>query len=133
MPLFGTDIDSWNIYMPTSLYVQLPGAARATDLEARFPDLVEEVINKSASRFPFQLKLQPITDIHLNPDISGPESVGNPIHAYILSGIALGGPANCVYQFYEPVHCGFFHTRKRNWHAKGGWGITRTTRSTVLV
>lgn len=90
MRLFGTDIDSWNIYMPTSLYVQLSGAARATDLEARFPDLVEEVINKSASRFPFQLKLQPITEIHLNPDISGPESVGNPIYAYILSGIALG-------------------------------------------
>lgn len=90
MPLFGTDIDSWNIYMSTMLYVQLPSATGVAGLEARFPGLVEEVIHKSASRFPFQLKLQPITEIHLNPDISGLESVSDPIYAYILSGIALG-------------------------------------------
>ncbi|MCI0692120.1 ABC transporter permease [candidate division KSB1 bacterium] len=93
---FGENVlTSWNNF--TEIYVQISEQAQAAALQARLAPIVEKhrgnlVQSWRLANVPeaFQLHLQPLTDIHLDPTIQGgivPAS--NPAYSYILSGFAL--------------------------------------------
>ncbi len=86
---------SWNNF--TEIYVQLSEKAQASIVQSQLPSLVEKYRGNLVQSWrltnapdAFQLRLQPLTGVHLNPTIQGgivPTS--NPAYSYILSGIAL--------------------------------------------
>ncbi|OGG56037.1 MAG: hypothetical protein A3F84_16080 [Candidatus Handelsmanbacteria bacterium RIFCSPLOWO2_12_FULL_64_10] len=81
--LTGIDINSWSVYPRNSTYVQLSEGVLIPDLETKFSRFIEKFTNR------YQLRLQPLIDIHLNPAIPGPEPMSSPQYAYVLSGISL--------------------------------------------
>lgn len=69
-------------------YVWLPKGVEAAKLEAKLPDFVSQHYGDEAGSV--QLQLQPLTDVHLDPDVSGGLTPATaPLHSYILAGIAL--------------------------------------------
>ena len=76
----------------TDTYVLLHNNAKVSDLEAKFPLLVEKVNEQAATTKAvagdFSLHLLPVTQMHMNDEIKL-GSVSDPRYSYILSGIAL--------------------------------------------
>lgn len=81
-------LDHWfNVYFET--YVLLNRPLSSSDIERK---LLSVVANHYPERYVDRviLHLQPVTDIHLNPDIpQGFEPTSDPVYSFILLGIAL--------------------------------------------
>ncbi len=92
-------LDSWNFF--TEIYLRLPPGVDPAVLEARLPTIANKYLGsqiehwKASGRLTnaedaFQLRLQPLPSIHLNPALESsltPTSL--PAYSYVLSGIAL--------------------------------------------
>ncbi len=80
-------LDHWfNVYFET--YVQLDRPMDASEIEGKLRSVVKTHYPERYTDI-VSLHLQPITDIHLNPNIpQGFEPISNPIYTYILLGIA---------------------------------------------
>ena len=84
---------AWNFFT----FIKLPARVQPIEFEQKLPALVEtylgEWIQKKRKRieaYDLQLKLFPLTGIHLNPRLYFPiVPTSNPVYSYILSGIAL--------------------------------------------
>ena len=71
-------------------YFLLKEGVNVEDLEAKIPSMVKNVMGTEYVEDQYNIGLQPITDIHLNPDIPiGFASVSDPKYVYILSAIAI--------------------------------------------
>ena len=93
---FGSDVlTSWNSF--TEIYVRVSSQTTGAELEAKMPGIVEKysgnlvrpwrLVNEENA---YQLRLQPLTDIHLQPTVrSSITATRSPVNSYILSGIAL--------------------------------------------
>ena len=80
-------LDSWFAILGET-YVLLREGTPLPDLEKKFPSLVERVVDVQQGDT-YSIGLQPILDIHVNPEFPvGLASVTNPKYAYILGGIA---------------------------------------------
>jgi len=93
---FGKDIlNSWNNF--TELYLEVGPKTKADDLEKKLAAIVEKYSGTLvqswrlvADENAYQLRLQALTDVHLDPDVrSSITPARNQIYSYILSGIAL--------------------------------------------
>jgi putative ABC transport system permease protein len=80
-------LDHWfNVYFET--YVQLDRPMDASEIEGKLRSVVKTHYPERYTDI-VSLHLQPITDIHMNPNIpQGFEPSSNPIYTYILLGIA---------------------------------------------
>ena len=79
---------SWTVIEPETYVLLRPGTDPAT-LEAKFPAMVRQAQGENFEEGVFSFGLQPITDIHLNPDYPlGHEPTSDPAYAYILLAIA---------------------------------------------
>ncbi|MDR9410947.1 MAG: ABC transporter permease, partial [Balneolaceae bacterium] len=81
---------SWfNIYGST--YLTLQEGTQPSQLNAKFATMMETVLgSETYEETNYTLHLQPLTDIHLNTELTGPlASVSDPAYSYILSAIAL--------------------------------------------
>ena len=99
-PAYNRVITNWRSSR-THTYVKLSENVQPSDIEKKFPGFASknfgEVIKRgqkngylSQDRDAWQLHLQRIRDIHLDPKVKwGKESTSNPVNLYILSGIAL--------------------------------------------
>jgi putative ABC transport system permease protein len=99
-PAYESALKRWNSNR-TSTFIQLADKHEAMALEKQFPPFVEKYfgaliqaaqndgqLSKDADAF--QLRLQALTDIHLNPNFANSiEPVSNPVYSYILAGIAV--------------------------------------------
>ncbi|MCI0695559.1 ABC transporter permease [candidate division KSB1 bacterium] len=99
-PAYESALKRWNSNR-TSTFIQLADMHEATALENQFPPFVEKYfgaliqaaqsdgqLTKDADAF--QLRLQALTDIHLNPNFANSiEPASNPVYSYILAGIAV--------------------------------------------
>jgi putative ABC transport system permease protein len=99
-PSYESALQRWNSNR-TSTFVQLAAEHEATALEKQFPQFVKKYfgaiiqtaqnqgqLSKEADAF--QLHLQALTDIHLNPNFANSiEPTSNPVYSYILAGIAI--------------------------------------------
>jgi putative ABC transport system permease protein len=99
-PAYESALTRWNSNR-TSTFIQLADKNQATALEKQFPSFVEKYfgaliqaaqndgeLSKDADAL--QLRLQPLTDIHLNPNfVNSLEPTSNPVYSYILAGIAV--------------------------------------------
>jgi putative ABC transport system permease protein len=82
------DPNSWDRSISSnSTYVQLLDHVQVSELEAKFPLLIQSI--QRLKRDSVQLRLQPLTDIYLNRSIYNSGPVGNLQYSYILSGISL--------------------------------------------
>lgn len=91
---------NWNSSQ-TLLYLALAEEASAAELESKLPALVDKHLSEriassrrdgslSDDNDAWQLRLQPITAIHSNPEVRwGMQPTGNPTNSYILIAIAL--------------------------------------------
>ena len=82
-------LQTWNIIILTT-YVQLAPGVDVADLERRISSHLARVYREAGSDGSATYTLQPLADIHLNPDYDGemvPSS--NPVYSYILIGIAI--------------------------------------------
>lgn len=71
-------------------YVLLKGNAALENVEAKMQDVVMEYLPGEIKRGQYNIGFQPLTDIHLNPDIPGGYApVGNPQYVYILGAIGI--------------------------------------------
>jgi len=71
-------------------YFLLEEGVNVTDFEAKIPSMVKSVMGTEYVEGQYNIGLQPITDIHLNPDIPvGFAVVSDPKYVYILSVIAI--------------------------------------------
>ena len=82
-------MSSWfNISVET--YVLLDDGVPLEQAEAKLPAMIAQALGEEAEQANYQVGLQPITDIHLNPDFPvGIEPTSSPVYSYLLSGIAL--------------------------------------------
>ena len=90
--VLGIDVHKWNTsYGGHTVYVQLADNARAVDIEAKFPSVLENHIPQSGRRWKrHTFHLQKLTDVHHATYVQyGPEPVSDPVYATILSGIAI--------------------------------------------
>jgi putative ABC transport system permease protein len=80
---------SWtNISVET--YVLLAEGTTGAALEAKMPTMLQQALGELYGTYEHTVGLQPITDIHLNPDMpTGIEPTSNPTYSYILGAIAL--------------------------------------------
>jgi putative ABC transport system permease protein len=80
---------SWtNIYVET--YVLLRDGTTGPALEAKLPTMLQQVLGERYGTYEHSIGLQPITDIHLNPDFPvGLEPTSDPAYSYILGAIAV--------------------------------------------
>ncbi len=129
----GTRADDWS---SSSLitYIQLSGQARASDLEQKLPRFVEtyfgaviEYMRKGFKGYGQQLRLQPLTEVHLNPAITfgGMTPPSNPLYVYILSGIALSVLLVACVNFMN-LSVGLASTRFREVGVRKVLGATRS-------
>jgi putative ABC transport system permease protein len=81
-------VDSWtNVICET--YILLDENNHAEALADKFPNLINEIL-PDFDQGTYSIGLQPITDIHLNPDMPvGYAPVSDPKYSYILSAIAV--------------------------------------------
>ncbi|MFQ5630165.1 MAG: ABC transporter permease, partial [bacterium] len=81
-------LNSWfNVFLET--YIELSGPLTATDIERKLQAVVKNNYPAEDAGI-VTLHLQPLTDIHLNPDIPGAfEPTSDPVFSYILIGIAV--------------------------------------------
>lgn len=77
---------NWNTANNTSTYVLLNKHTHPSNLEALFPDAVKRWWPEKTDN---TLALQPLLDIHLNPDISGPEPIGDRTYVHTLLTLTL--------------------------------------------
>jgi len=71
-------------------YLLLKEGVNVKDFEAKIPSMVKSVMGTEYVEGQYTIGLQPITDIHLNPDIPvGFSVVSDPKYVYILSAIAI--------------------------------------------
>ena len=82
-------INGWFSVSPET-YIQLSNHANVENTEAKLLDMMKLELGERWSESNYTVGLQPITNIHLNPDIpSGIATVSDPTYLYILGGIAL--------------------------------------------
>ena len=75
-------LNSWNYISDTSTYVLLHDQIRAEDIEKLFPRFINwswPIMGENQ-----ELKLQPLADVHFNPNIRAPEPATDPAYSYIL-------------------------------------------------
>ena len=75
-------LNSWNFTGNTSTYVLLHDQIRAEDLEKLFPRFLNwswPIMGENQ-----EMKLQPLADVHFNPNIRAPEPATDPAYSYIL-------------------------------------------------
>ncbi len=75
-------LNSWNYTGNTSTYVLLHNQVRAEDLEKSFPRFLNwswPIMGENQ-----ELKLQPLANVHFNPNIHAPEPATDPAYSYIL-------------------------------------------------
>lgn len=71
-------------------YVLLQEGVDAEALQAKFPTMVAQIFGDRLEPGQYNVGLQPITDIHLNPDFpTGHEPISDRAYSYILGSIAL--------------------------------------------
>lgn len=86
--------------MYINTFVSLHPGTNPSELESKFPAVVEKYAGERirqinaeyGDKFFLTLYLQPLTDIHLNPQIgafNGLREAGNPVYAYVLVGIGV--------------------------------------------
>jgi putative ABC transport system permease protein len=81
--------EAWFNVTPET-YIALRADAEVTALEAKFPDLVAGVLGDRVEPGQYTIGLQPMTGIHLDPDMPlGIATVSDPSYSYILGAIAL--------------------------------------------
>ena len=80
---------SWtNIFGET--YVLLREGTTGPALEAKMPTMLQQALGEHYGTYEHTIGLQPITDIHLNPEMpTGIEPTSDPAYSYILGAIAL--------------------------------------------
>lgn len=85
--LLGRKVDWYN--SENSLYVHLTPGSNLLETASLLSEL-NKTQNPLAKRRPVDLTLQPLKDIHLNPNIPAPEweTAHNPLYSYVLAGIA---------------------------------------------
>ena len=84
-------LSSWGLYDPRhlSVYVKLPPGVSPAEVEERLvPVTATHLLKQREKPEENRLRLQSMTDIHLNTTIEGPEPASDPVYSYILSGIA---------------------------------------------
>lgn len=76
---------------PGSTYVLLPDDVNPSEMEAKLVSMMQGILGEDIVRDnEFSIGLQPLTDIHLNPDYPVKiASVSDPTYSYILTAIAL--------------------------------------------
>ena len=75
-------LNSWNYISNTSTYVLLHNQVCAEDIEKLFPRFINwswPIMGENP-----KLKLQPLADVHFNPNIRAPEPATDPAYSYIL-------------------------------------------------
>ena len=71
-------------------YLLLKEGTTIESVEAKTQDVIMSYLNEHVQKGEYQMGFQPLTDIHLNPDIPlGLAPVGNPSYVYILGLIGL--------------------------------------------
>ena len=81
---------SWfNIYGST--FLTLNEGVNPDILDEKFTSMMESTLGPDVyEETQFTINLQPLTDVHLNTELAGPQvSVTDPVYSYILSAIAL--------------------------------------------
>jgi len=82
--------NSWfNIFGST--YVTLQEGVKPADLDSKFEAMMQSTLGEDIyEETQYKVGLQPLTDIHLNPDFpAGLARVSDPVYSYILAAIAL--------------------------------------------
>ncbi len=88
--LFGqrTQISWTNVVVES--YILLKEGVNVKNFESKIPSMIESVMGTEYVEDQYKIGLQPITDIHLNPDVPvGFAVVSDPKYVYILSVIAV--------------------------------------------
>ena len=71
-------------------FVLLKENTTQASVEAKFPEMINKVLGDQIEEGQYVLGLQPLEDIHLNPDFpSADYPVGNPNYVYVLATIGL--------------------------------------------
>lgn len=87
--LFGNSMTAWFTIVPET-YVLLKEGASISDVDAKMQDVVMGFLAEEVERGQYNIGFQPITDIHLNPDIPAAYApVSNPQYIYILGAIGV--------------------------------------------
>lgn len=80
---------SWYSVTPET-YVLLNEQADLSEVQAKFPTMMQQALGEEYNEGEYEVGLQPITDIHLNTEFPvGIASVADPTYSYILGAIAL--------------------------------------------
>ncbi len=99
-PAYKSIITNWGS-SSTRTYAQLAGNVSSSVVEEKLPEFVSKYFGEAIKRGQesgslskdseaWQLHLQPIKDVHLNPKVKwGLAPTGNPLNIYVLSGLAL--------------------------------------------
>ena len=75
-------LNSWNYINNISTYVLLHDQVRSEDIEKLLPRFLNWSWPITGENQ--ELKLQPLADVHFNPDIRAPETATDPAYSYIL-------------------------------------------------
>lgn len=71
-------------------YVLLSEGSDANALQEKFPPLFRSILGDEFQKSNYFVGLQPLTDIHLNPDFpTGNAPVSDPSYSYIMGGVAV--------------------------------------------
>ncbi|MCB0839576.1 MAG: ABC transporter permease, partial [Bacteroidetes bacterium] len=82
-------LNSWFGTMPET-YILTNGKVTDEDLEAKFPALMAQVLGDNYQEGRYDLRLQKLTEIHLDTSVGSEEAISvNPRYSYVLGGIAL--------------------------------------------
>lgn len=80
-------LQSW-FSVAVESYVLLGSDQTASELEAKFPKVIEQHLGNNFQEDTFFLHLQPLTEIHLDTSLpSGIEPISNPVYSYVLASI----------------------------------------------
>ncbi len=82
-------MNAWFSIIPET-YVLLKEGASVESVDAKMQDVVMGYLSEEVERGQYNIGLQPLTDIHLKPDVpAGYAPVSNPQYVYILGAIGL--------------------------------------------
>ena len=74
----------------------------------------------------YHMELQPLTSIHLHSNLDYELSANSSMsRVYMFIAIGSINITDRIDQLHEFINCKVSHTRKRNWHKKSGWFITK--------